>query len=120
MPRTRAVVGQDWTTLFGTSATDMKRQNQEFVVDVSRHNKVVVNYHILNADTVTLYLETAQVKDKMYWRTTKSWNGVGDGSVVLTRDAGLTSEFLENFLRWRIAATSADYKITFSLDYFLK
>jgi len=120
MAGTRAVVGQDYTTLFGTSATDMKRQNHEFVTDVSAHNKVVVNYNILNADDITLYLETAQVKDKMYWRTTQSWNAVGSGSIVLTRDAGLTSEFLENFLRWRLAATGANYQITFSLDYFLK
>ena len=82
MPRTKAVIGQDYTTLFGTSATDMKRQNHEYVVDVSLHNKVVVNYNILNADNVTLYLETAQVKDKMYWRTTQSGNAVGSGSIT--------------------------------------
>ena len=120
MARTRAVTLQDVLTMSGPNNTDMAVQNEEFFVDVSGHDKVVVHYSILNADTVTLYLETAQVKDKKYWRTTKSWAAEGTGSVVLTRDAGLTSEFLENFLRWRIAASDTTWKLTFRLQLFLK
>ena len=120
MARTRAVTLQDALTMFGPNNTDMAVQNEEFFTDVSGHDKVVVRYTILNADTVTLYLQTSQVKDKRYWRDTKSWTVEGTGSVVLTRDAGLTSEFLENFLRWRIAASDTTWKLSFRLQLFLK
>lgn len=116
----REVTLQDYLTLFGPDSGQTVVQNQEFFAKVSGRQKVVVQCDILDADYVTLCLETAQVEEKRYWRTTKSWSAVGTYNVVLTRDAGLTSEFLENFLRWRIASTNANWKVSFRLQLFLK
>jgi len=103
---------QDVITLFGDAAGGLA-QNQPYYVNVSRANKVVVAYKVLKAVNAELYLQTSKVADKRHWRDTKTLTG--SGSMVLTREAGLTEEFLENFLRWRVAGTDVDWQITFSI-----
>jgi len=109
---------QDWTTECGESATDVVIQNLEFVADVSRAAKVVARFDVLDCTNANLHLQTAKVPDKKYWRNSKTLTG--RDSVVLTRDAGLTSDFMENFLRWSIVATGGSWKVTFRIQLFLK
>ena len=109
---------QDWVTLCGEGASDLAMQNPEFVADVSKATKVVVRYDVLKASNVGLYLQTAKVPDKKYWRDVKTLTGAN--SVVLTRDAGLTTEFIENFLRWRTLSTASPWQVTFRIQIFLK
>jgi hypothetical protein len=111
---------QQVVTLFGPNATDELVQNPEFYAEVAKYSKVVVKYQVLNLDDASLYIQTAKVKDKKYWRSTKTISAVGDDSVILTRDAGLTSEYLENWLRWRVAASGANWRVTFSIQLFCK
>jgi hypothetical protein len=118
--RTKSVTLQKLVTLFGPNATDEVAQRIEFSVDVSKFRKAVVKFQVINLDNVDLYLQTVRVKEKKYWRNTKTVSAVGTPTVVLTRDAGLTSEFMENFLRWRLAANGANWRITFRVQLFLK
>ena len=113
-----AVTLQDWQTICGESNGEVWLQNSEWYVDVSGHNKVIVRYDIMKATNVALHLQTAKVSEKKYWRDTKTLTGAD--SAILTRDAGLTSEFLENFLRWRVASSNTNWQITFRIQLFLK
>jgi len=103
---------QDWLTLMGAAAGSLG-QNQQYYVNVSRCRKVVVTYTVLKAVNADLYLQTSQVAEKKHWRDTETLTGTG--SLVLTRDAGLTSKFVENFLRWRVAGTAANWQLTFRI-----
>lgn len=113
-----AVTSPDWQTYCGGSADDTYSQNPEFVVKAPGHSKVVVNWEILKATNVDIYLQTAKVQEKKYWRDTKTLTG--SGSTVLTRDLGQTTDFLEDYLRFRLAANGASWQATLRIQYFLK
>jgi len=113
-----AITSPDIQTYCGAGASDTYNQNPEFVVDATGHSKVVVNWEIFKETNVDIYLQTAKVQEKKYWRDTKTLTG--SGSTVLTRDLGQTTGFLENFLRFRLAANGASWQATLRIQYFLK
>jgi hypothetical protein len=113
----RREILQDWLTLMGMNG-DQLVQNQAFNMNVSGAGKVVVRWQVMKASNVSLYLQTSKVLEKKHWRDTKTLTS--SGSVVLTREAGLTSEFLEDFLRWRVSGTADNWQLTFRIRAYVR
>ncbi len=109
---------QDWQTVCGSDNGAIALQNSEFYADVSKAAKVVARVDVMKLTNANLYVETAKVPGKKYWKTTETVSS--SSTYVLTRDAGLTTGFLENLLRWRILSTNTNWQVTFRIQLFLK
>jgi hypothetical protein len=114
----KAVTLQEWQTLCGDAGSLTLLQNHEYYADVSGAAKVVARVDIAKLTNVELFLETAKVAEKKYWRTTEQPGA--SATYILTRDQGQTTGFLENLLRWRVTSTGVNWQITFRVQLFLK
>jgi len=108
----RPEILQDWVTLMGEDGDELA-QHTPFCINVTNANKVVVRWDIRKAEGADLYLQTSKILEKKHWRDTKTLT-LSD-SVVLTREVGVTTEFIENFLRWRVAGTASGWQLTFRI-----
>lgn len=105
----RPIVLQDCVTIRNeaSAAQMLIAQSVEKAVDVSSYKVVeVLVQGLFMTSGPTLRLETSPERDRTTWRQTLEYNVAGAATTFLRRELGLSTGFLENFLRWRINYTA--------------
>ncbi len=116
-----AVILQDWQTITreASPSTFVPAivQHLERVASMAGAKTVEVQVQVLRLTSgVTLHLETSPSAERVTWRSSCSFTGPGTVCKVLQREIGRTADFLEDFLRWRIAYTGGtDWQACFRI-----
>jgi len=116
-----AIVLQDWQTITKESTPTTFEptivQHLERVASLVGVKTVEVQVQVPHLTSgVTIFLETSPAADRLTWRTSCSFAATGTVSKVLHREIGRTSDFLEDFLRWRIGYTGGtDWQACFRI-----
>jgi hypothetical protein len=112
---------QDWVTIRKESAPStfvpVVVQHAQRVMSAAGYNTVEVQVSVLSITSgVTLSLETTSDERLRTWRATRSLTSAAQTTTMLRRELGRTTDFLEDFLRWRISYTGGtDWQVCFRI-----
>ena len=107
---------QKTTTLMGDNATDTATQDASGFEDTFRSDTAVVSAVVHKRVNCSLNQETAATKSGP-WNVAATVDSTG--VVYLQAQPGAANK-LERYLRWRVAATVANWEICFRLGMVLK
>jgi hypothetical protein len=115
-----AIVLQDWQTIrregLATFSPVFAQHPDRYAgLEGAKTVEVLVQVTHLTSG-ITLALETSPAADKLTWRTSSAFTLTGSHCRVLQRESGRTTDFLEDFLRWRISYSgSGDWQACFRI-----
>jgi len=115
-----AIVLQDWQTITREGSATFSPTIVQHLARVASFvgvKTVEVQVQVPHLTSgITLTLETSPAADKLTWRTSSSITATGTYCKVLQREIGRTADFLEDYLRWRIAYSgSSDWQACFRI-----
>ena len=108
-------IAQPWTTIAGTSATAEVTQPKPDQVDVRDIYGMLVLVEVLGITNCTLSLQSGMGQEGP-WTSLASYTATTKTALSLSADA--ESYLLTGYLRWKVAASGANWKTCFRLEAF--
>lgn len=110
------LVLKEWGEIRGAATIDEILQPLGSRLNVSQFAEVLVRFDFMKVDNATIAVDTGKNLEDVGWKETAT-PPTGGGSVVLRREIGRTTEFLDNFLRWRLTRVAANpFSATFRVE----
>ena len=100
------LVLKEWGEIKGDAGLDSVIQPEGSRLDLSKYSEVLVRFDYMKLNNARIVVDTGSVRESVGWKETAVAPS-GGGSVILRRDIGRTSDFLDNFIRWRLDQTAA-------------